>query len=300
MNYIILDMEWNQPPHPKRMVRKPVVLVGEVIQIGAAKVNEALEVIDTFKAMVMPQFYTRMHKHVTRVTGLTDDDLIQGLPFPDAFDDFAKWCGEDCVILTWGPDDIPMLRTNMMLHGLDCPLPPCYDLQVIYDGQITHENRQHSLTAVMEALGEPALDAHDALNDALNTAKVCLHLDMAKGLAEYPVPTRNGQERKGVAFANKEEAIRELREVYCPFCGRPLILSVFKEQDSRHTISEVECENGHSLTVTFRFTKWPDRLYTASRTIAERTADSLAEPPQKKRRRRRKKKTNTEQKKEQA
>ena len=123
---------------------------------------------------------------------------------------------------------------------------------------------------------------------------------MAKGLAEYPVPTRNGQERKGAAFANKEEAIRELREVYCPFCGRPLILSVFKEQDSRHTISEVECENGHALTVTFRFTKWPDRLYTASRTIAERTADSLAEPPQKKRRRRRKKKTNTEQKKEQA
>jgi hypothetical protein len=74
-------MEWNQPPHPKRMVRKPVVLVGEVIQIGAAKVDESLEVIDTFKAMVAPQFYTKMHKHVTRVTGLTNDDIAAGLPF---------------------------------------------------------------------------------------------------------------------------------------------------------------------------------------------------------------------------
>ena len=300
MNYIVLDMEWNQPPHPKRMVRKPVVLVGEVIQIGAAKVDESLEVVDTFKAMVAPQFYTKMHKHVTRVTGLTNEDIAAGLPFPDVFEDFAKWCGEDCVILTWGPDDIPMLRTNMMLYGIDCALPPCYDLQVIYDGQITHENRQHSLTAVMEALHEPALDAHDALNDAINTARVCKHLDMKKGLAEYPIPSRNGHERKGRAFANKEEAIRELRDLCCPLCGKPMTLTIFKEQDSRHTTSTGRCEDGHEWSVVFRFIKWPDRLYTATRTIAEITEDTGHEPSPKKRRRRRKKKTNTEHKQEQA
>lgn len=300
MNYIILDMEWNQPPHPKRMVRKPVVLVGEVIQIGAAKVDERLEVVDTFKAMVAPQFYTKMHKHVTRVTGLTTDDIAAGLPFPDVFEDFAKWCGEDCVILTWGPDDIPMLRTNMMLYGIDCALPPCYDLQVIYDGQITHENRQHSLTAVMEALNEPALDAHDALNDAINTAKVCRHLDMVKGLAEYPTPSRNGQARKGTAYANKEEAIAALKDVYCPLCGKSMTLTAIKEQDSRHTDALGHCADGHEITVTFRFVKWADRLYTASRVFTEQTEDARNAPPQKKRRRRRKKKVNSEQKQEQA
>ncbi len=290
MQFIVLDLEWNQPPHPKRMVRKPVALVGEVIQIGAAKLDEHLEVVDTFKAMVCPQYYTKMHKHVTRVTGLTDDDVIQGLPFPDAFENFAKWCGEDCVILTWGPDDIPMLRTNMMLFGIDCALPPCYDLQVIYDGQITHENRQHSLTAVMEALGEPALEAHDALNDALNTAKVCKHLDMVKGLAEYPTPSRNGQERTGEAYANKEQAIGALNTLFCPTCGKPLVLSAFREQNIRATDAVGRCEDGHEWTVTFRFVKWPDRLYTASRLMTERTVDADAAPPQKKRRRRRKKK----------
>ena len=295
VNYIVLDMEWNQPPHPKRMVRKPVVLVGEVIQIGAAKVDQSLEVVDTFKAMVAPQFYTKMHKHVTRVTGLTNDDIAAGLPFAEVFEDFAKWCGEDCVILTWGPDDIPMLRTNMMLYEIDCALPPCYDLQVIYDGQIAHENRQHSLTAVMDALNEPALDAHDALNDAINTAKVCRHLDMKKGLDEYPTPSRNGHERKGVAYANKEEAIIALREVFCPLCGAPMTLTAIKEQDSRHSAGLGRCENGHELSVVFRFVKWADRLYTATRSFVEITPDEGHEPPQKKRRRRRRKKTTTEQ-----
>ncbi len=289
MHYIILDLEWNQPPHPKRMVKKPVSLVGEIIQIGAAKVDEAMTVVDSYKTMVCPAYYTRMHKHVARVTGLTDDDLIQGLPFAEAFEDFAKWCGEDCIIFTWGPDDIPMLRTNMLLHNISCPLPPCYDLQVIYDGQIAHENRQHSLTAVMETLGEQALDAHDALNDALNTAKVCKHLDIKKGLADYPTPSRGGYERKGEAFATKEEALASVSTLYCPSCGEKLICEPIKHTDARHSECDLLCSQGHALKITFRFVKWADRLLTVSRVIEEKTEDSQNAPPQKKRRRRRKK-----------
>lgn len=37
MNYIVFDMEWNQAFTNKRMVRTPVVLYGEIIQIGAVK-----------------------------------------------------------------------------------------------------------------------------------------------------------------------------------------------------------------------------------------------------------------------
>ena len=118
---------------------------------------------------------------------------------------------------------------------------------------------------------------------------------MKKGLEEYPTPSRNGHERKGVAYANKEEAIIALREVFCPLCGAPLTVTAVKEQDSRHSVGVGRCENGHELSVTFRFVKWADRLYTATRSFAETTPDEGNEPPQKKRRRRRRKKTTTEQ-----
>ena len=42
MNYIVLDMEWNQPwpgsPSSKKVL--PVAIRGEIIQIGAVRVTE--------------------------------------------------------------------------------------------------------------------------------------------------------------------------------------------------------------------------------------------------------------------
>lgn len=79
-----------------------------------------------------------------------------------------------------------MLRENMVLHNLNTEwIPSTYNIQVIFDDQIAKEKRQVSLSYAMERIGEPALEAHDALNDARNTVCICLHLDMVKGLAEY-------------------------------------------------------------------------------------------------------------------
>lgn len=49
---IVLDLEWNQPFSMRSMITTPVRLHGEIIQIGAVKLNEQLEIVDTFKVMV--------------------------------------------------------------------------------------------------------------------------------------------------------------------------------------------------------------------------------------------------------
>ena len=110
MNYIVLDLEWNQPFDMKSMVRSPVRLHGEIIQIGAVKLDESYHILDTFKIMVSPKHYTKMHKKVTKLTGITTEDLQYGFQFPVAFKYFRKWCGEEFAFLTWGPDDVEMLR----------------------------------------------------------------------------------------------------------------------------------------------------------------------------------------------
>lgn len=74
MNYIVLDMEWNQPYAPKCVDRLPFPLIGEIIQIGAVMLSEnaagGLEIIDEFKETIAPTYYTKLHTGVKKVTGL--------------------------------------------------------------------------------------------------------------------------------------------------------------------------------------------------------------------------------------
>ena len=56
MDYIILDLEWNQPLSYNSSAYKSVggKLLFEMIQIGAIKLNDRLEIIDTFNQLIQP------------------------------------------------------------------------------------------------------------------------------------------------------------------------------------------------------------------------------------------------------
>ena len=47
MNYIVIDMEWNQPFSKEHIkIRNGVRLVGEIIQLGAVKMDENKNITD--------------------------------------------------------------------------------------------------------------------------------------------------------------------------------------------------------------------------------------------------------------
>jgi len=188
LEYVVMDMEWNQAMSPSRMVTSPVRLVGEIVQIGAVKLDENFHAVDEFKVTVSPRYYRKMHWKVKKITGLTDADLACGLPFREALISFLNWCGDDFCFLTWGYDDAPMLQSNMRLHGFNTDkLPVTYNIQRLFNAQITHENNQCTLSKALELLGEEeTLTAHDALHDAVNTYRVLTHLAMTEGLRDYP------------------------------------------------------------------------------------------------------------------
>ena len=70
MKYIVIDMEWNRPELRNRLVKEPIVLHGEIIQIGAVMLNEELDEIGSFEVKVRPKFYTRMNRKVEELTGI--------------------------------------------------------------------------------------------------------------------------------------------------------------------------------------------------------------------------------------
>lgn len=180
MRYIVVDLEWNQPVSKQKMVRSPIRLRGEIIQIGAVKVDANMRTIDTFNMLIKPKYYEKMNKRVQQLTDITDAQLETGVPFEMDFERFSDWCGEEFRFLTWGPDDIYMLEDNMLIHGLDIDwIPAAYDAQVIFDDQVTMEGRDFSLGYAMYKCGIKPLKCHDALNDAINTVKVLTRLDVA-------------------------------------------------------------------------------------------------------------------------
>ena len=90
MNYIVLDLEWNQAANKKNRYAK--ILPFEIIEIGAVKLNDGFQIIDTFQEVIRPVVYPKIH-HISReVTGFTSADLQQGGHFPEVLKRFLTWC----------------------------------------------------------------------------------------------------------------------------------------------------------------------------------------------------------------
>ena len=104
MNYIVFDLEWNQPYSNdiSFMKRTKMPLTGEIIQIGAVKLNDEMDIVDHFTMFIKPQYLPRMHKHVRELTGITSRELDHGVPFKTAMQHFQNWCGNEYMLLSWG------------------------------------------------------------------------------------------------------------------------------------------------------------------------------------------------------
>lgn len=276
MNYIVFDMEWNQPYSKESAIQSPIYFSGEIIQIGAIKLNEQAEAIDCIDLLIAPTFYKKLHHRIKKMTGIDQQTLKDKKKFKEAISEFRDWCGTDCLLLSWGYDDIQMLRDNILMHDLDEDwLPPCLNLQGIFNHQISHENRQFSLEYAMEQLNiAPSLQAHNAFNDAIYTARVAKCLDLREGI-------RNYQELNGVlwhsmhstkeffpTFRTKEKALADpkLKKVTCPICGKLLKIKEFTPVDEKNAVAELQTSHG-LLSVKLKVMQSHHRAFYIKRTI---------------------------------
>ena len=288
MNYIVLDLEWNQAMSSDSAIFKklPIHLRGEIIEIGAVKLNDDMTPGEEFTIDVRPQFFRRIHYKVKKITGFDKDRLAQGVPFPDALEQFHKWCGEDVTFLTWGMDDQGIMEQNIIIHDLDWDwISGWLNLQTIYSMQTVGQRVQRSLSSAMEHFGiEQTRVAHDALGDAYNTALVCSHLDMEQGLRDREdtekLIARQAEEKQARAaaepqpiehtapkeFVSKADAFSDaIAAPVCPVCGGEMTGSRWVNQgDQRYMNLHVCPEHGKFLT-RLKFKKSEAGLWAASR-----------------------------------
>ena len=111
MHYIVFDLEWNQPYalEPNMIRRSGFPFIGEVIQIGAVKLDESLQIVDQFEVYITPKFLPTMHHSVEKLTHITMEQLRrEGVSFRRGCQKFLDFVGPDGILVSWGPDDIEM------------------------------------------------------------------------------------------------------------------------------------------------------------------------------------------------
>ena len=294
MDYIVLDMEWNQPWPGSPSSRKvlPVQIRGEIIQIGAVRVTEDQQVADEFQVMIRPKYYRRLNRRVSKLTGIKESRLKEeGIPLPEAMEAFRSWCGEDIIFLTWGFDDITILRENLRLYGLaEDWTGKWYNAQMIFNAQTDGSNAQKALKTAMEIFGiEATRPAHDALGDAYHTALICARLDLKKGTQEYEQALKShengfhGAELPGCIsrkvfhdYADKHAALSAMtgEENKCPHCGRQMLGSRWFAQPGHRYMDLAACPEHGKFLIRVRLSDQPDGTVRVSRLTYEATSEA--------------------------
>lgn len=167
MNFVILDLEWNGT-----YSRRIKGFMNEIIEFGAVKVDEHLEIIDTFESLIRPQVGKRISGKIRTLTSITNEQLEGGLQFMQVTSRFRKWMG-DAVLMTWGTSDILALIENFRYFCGNARVPflsRYVNLQAYCEKMLDYDaTRQMGLSTAAELLQIDGgdFDHHRALGDSL-------------------------------------------------------------------------------------------------------------------------------------
>lgn len=186
MNYIVMDLEWNQSSTGQEEVSKLIPF--EIIEIGAIKLNRGRKMVDEFSELVKPQVYHEMHRVTRRLIHLQMEQLEHGRSFTEVMKLFREWCDDDYIFCTWGPLDLTELQRNIRYYDLeplsDGPIK-FLDVQKLFSIAFEDRKSRRSLEYAIDYLKiEKDIPFHRAFSDAYYTAKVLSLMD-EEVLANY-------------------------------------------------------------------------------------------------------------------
>ena len=242
MNYIILDLEWNQCPDGKE--NENPALPFEIIEIGAVKTDSSFTETGRFCEKVRPSVYRSFHHHTRELLHADIHDYQNARSFSEVFSDFLAFCEMDKEVYfcTWGPSDLLELQRNLTFYNRKNPFPfPLFylDIQKSFSLQKDDGRTRKSLECAIEELTLPKTrNFHNALDDALYTLEIMRHLNSEKMLAYYSVDYfrlpksrrseiliqyENYQKFISKPFDSKISAMHDPKVIStrCYLCGKP-------------------------------------------------------------------------------
>ena len=298
MNYIVLDLEWNQCPSGKE--DEVEELPFEIFEIGAVKLDEGRARLDSFSCYIKPQVYRELHYIAKGLTHVSQELLDGGKSFAAAAEDFFGWCGSagEYRICTWGTSDLVELQRNMKYFGVESPLEfPLYyyDVQKLFSIYREDGKQRRALETAVDMLGiEKDIDFHSAICDAEYTAKVFGRIDMDSVGSFFSIDTfripKSVKEEIRVNYGTYEKYITKgydskeqlvscsrLLSTRCYLCGRTARKKIrWFTMNSRMHYCLAECSEHGYIKGRFRIREDDNGSFYASR-VLKLTDDAGAE-----------------------
>lgn len=241
MNYIVLDLEWNQAADTKTKLETRLLF--EIIEIGAVKLNEQKKQIDTFHELIRPQVFRKMNQITSELIHLRMEQLSNCRTFVEVADDFLRWCGEDYIFCTWGNLDLLELQRNMDYYHMkaitNTPLK-YYDVQKLFSIEYEDKKKRRTLEYAIDYLQiEKDIAFHRADSDAYYTAMVMKNMNGPEifhnfSYDTYHLPRNRKEEIHAIfddygkyisrGFPDKIAAMadKEVTSTRCIFCQNPM------------------------------------------------------------------------------
>ena len=265
MNYIVMDLEWNQSTygrageHPR--------LPFEIIEIGAVKTDADYNIISEFRTLIKPKVYTKLHHTIKDMLNYDEKELFsKGKQFKDACKEFLDWCEgdkkEEYAFCTWGMSDLYYLQSNMDFYYMEKLKFPVkyYNIQQIYADKYDPEKNICKLEKAVEFLKMDQTEPfHAAINDARYTARVMKEANLGDFSEKYSFDIYRHPKKKeeeiidfhdgmieyiSSEFTSKLAAMedKDVKSVVCPKCKRRVSRKLLWFQSAPNTdISVGKC-----------------------------------------------------------
>ncbi len=192
MQHIIVDLEF--APVLDKAVRKQ--MRNEVIEIGAVRLDDNYEYVDSFDIYVKPE-HASFSKDLFKLTSISKTETNESPGFDEAIERFVNWIGpEKFRIYQWSENDKKQIVEECNYKSLTNKYQMLCgkhwrDLQRLYI-RVFHKDHRQSLES---ALTELALDfdgkMHKACDDAKNTAKLLQIMAVKEKFDEVMKPIKD-------------------------------------------------------------------------------------------------------------
>lgn len=303
MNYIVLDLEWNQSSKPSGELKE---LPFEIIEIGAVKLNQEKTMTERFSEMIRPHIYHEMHQITGNLIHIQMEELQTGDSFFNTASRFLNWCGKDYIFCTWGPLDLTELQRNMAFYKM----PPLsdrpfafLDVQKLFSIAYEDGKSRRSLEYAIDFLEiKKEIPFHRAFSDAYYTAKVLIQIapDIEKNISfDLFHKPKNRKEEIHIVFddyakyisrkfPDKTQALadREVSSTKCYYCHRNIKRKIrWFTPNGKHYYSISYCEKHGYMKGKIRIRKAAEdeQIYVVKTTkfISEEEAAKIKERQEK-------------------
>ncbi len=160
MDFVAIDFE-TADAHPE-----------SACSVGLVKMNGDGETLGTWYSLIKPPSFCRFSVRNTAIHGIRSSDVRDCHDFAYLWPDIEYFIGDSFLVAHNASFDMNVLCSLLSFHGLAVPSIK-YFCSLCISRKVWPRLKSHALTALSEVFGFE-YNAHDALEDAMNCAKVFL------------------------------------------------------------------------------------------------------------------------------